>query len=554
MLGANPRTAFARSLTRVLVLGGYGGFGGRISQRLAAAGHEVIVAGRNEAKARVFCGGDPALVPALVDRVAVAKALAEHRPDTLVDASGPFQALDHVVPRACIEAGVNYLDIADGRAFVCGIAGLDAAAKAAGVIVISGASSVPALSGAVVRQLTAGMTRVDAVEMAISASNRAAAGPAVAASILSQTGQTLRVWLGRRWTTCFGWQSLERVRFEIEGQCPIAGRLVGLVDVPDLELLPARLPGRPAIVFRAGTELTFQNLALWFASWPVRWRIVRSLTPFARLLRPLQRLTAKLGSDRSAMVVRVFGRIGDKRLERRWTLIANDGDGPEIPTLSIVPLVARIVEGSEPPGARDAGQCLSLTDYQPAFDRLSIVSQTSDYGASSPLYARVMGTDFDRLPSSVRAMHDVLRDGGASGSAKVTGASSPVATLIARMIGFPREGTYAAHVHFIERDGVERWTRTFGEHSFQSELSQRGGCLVERFGSLRFAFDLALNLDGLTMVMRRWWLGPLPMPLALAPRSPAREWEESGRFHFDVPITLPLIGTLVHYRGWLEKS
>lgn len=155
MLDGDSRAAFARSLTRVLVLGGYGGFGGRISRRLAAAGHEVIVAGRDEAKARAFCGGDTALVPALVDRVAIAKALAEHMPDTVVDASGPFQVMDYVVPRACIEAGVHYLDIADGRAFVCGIAELNAEAKAAGVIVISGASSVPALSGAVVRQLTA---------------------------------------------------------------------------------------------------------------------------------------------------------------------------------------------------------------------------------------------------------------------------------------------------------------------------------------------------------------------------------------------------------------
>ena len=31
----------------------------------------------------------------------------------------------------------------------------------------------------------------------------------------------------------------------------------------------------------------------------------------------------------------------------------------------------------------------------------------------------------------------------------------------------------------------------------------------------------------------------------------AREYEADGRFHFDVPITLPLVGLLIHYRGWL---
>jgi hypothetical protein len=38
----------------------------------------------------------------------------------------------------------------------------------------------------------------------------------------------------------------------------------------------------------------------------------------------------------------------------------------------------------------------------------------------------------------------------------------------------------------------------------------------------------------------------------MLPRGIAREYEANGRFHFDVPIALPLIGLLVHYRGWLE--
>lgn len=109
----------------------------------------------------------------------------------------------------------------------------------------------------------------------------------------------------------------------------------------------------------------------------------------------------------------------------------------------------------------------------------------------------------------------------------------------------------ALHVHFREVDGEEIWTRDFGGRCFHSRLSRRGQWLIERFGPLRFAFDLPSNERGLTMVMRRWWLGPLPLPLWLAPRSVAREWAEEERFLFDVPIALPLIGRLVHYRGWL---
>ncbi|MBX7483354.1 hypothetical protein [Qipengyuania qiaonensis] len=37
-------------MSLILVLGGYGGFGGRISRRLSDAGHEVVVAGRSLAR------------------------------------------------------------------------------------------------------------------------------------------------------------------------------------------------------------------------------------------------------------------------------------------------------------------------------------------------------------------------------------------------------------------------------------------------------------------------------------------------------------------------
>lgn len=46
----------------VLVLGGYGVFGGRLSRRLVARGIDVLVAGRSLERARTFCaehGGRP---------------------------------------------------------------------------------------------------------------------------------------------------------------------------------------------------------------------------------------------------------------------------------------------------------------------------------------------------------------------------------------------------------------------------------------------------------------------------------------------------------------
>lgn len=467
---------------RILLLGGYGGFGARIAQRLAAAGHEVLVAGRSHEKAAHFCAGRPGLPLALDRNTGLAAVLAEERPALLIDAAGPFQGAGYGVARACIAAGCHYLDIADGRDFAAGIGELDEAAQAAGVAVISGASSVPALSGAVVRELAAGMESVSAIEMAISASNRATAGPSVTKAIFSYIGKAIPLWRGRRKAMGHGWQDLQRLDFTIAGQPPLRGRLVGLADVPDLALLPGRLPGRPAVTFRAGTEMATQNLALWLASCPVRWGWLADLARFVPLVLRAQKLTSGFGSDRSGMMVRLFGLAEGARVERRWTLIAGQGDGPEIPGLAAAILVDRLAAGTIAPGARDAGELLTLAEFEPAF---------SSRQRPGRVHARTAPA-----AAAARASH-----GGST-----------------------------------------------------SELSQDGEYLVERFGPLRFGFHLAADGEGLTMHLKRWWLGPIALPLALAPRSLAREWEADGRFQFDVPIALPLIGTVVYYRGWLQRK
>ena len=540
-------------MSAILVIGGYGGFGGRLSRRLAAAGHAVLVAGRRAEAAERFCAGLPSCRPVVFDRRSdPAPLLARLRPALVIDAAGPFQNSSYQVPSACIAASVPYLDLADGRNFVTGIGMLDASAHAAGVPVLSGASSVPALSDAVVRHLVAGLDRVSAIELTISASNRATAGRSVAAAILGTVGQPIRLWRSGRWRTAHGWQEPRRERITLTGGRSIGSRWVALADVPDLDLLPERVAGRPAVTFRAGTELFVQNAALWLASWAVRWGWLRSLSGLAGTLLPLQRLTARLGTDRSGMVVRVFGWRGAERLERRWTLIARHGDGPKIPTLAAALLAERVLAGRVGAGARDAGQELSLADFVESFAALAVDQETREIACAEPLYRRVLGERFSVLPPAVASLHSVLRDGGADGHAVVTRGRHPLARLVARTMRFPPAGEHPLHVAFEERGSVERWTRDFGGRRFTSRLSQRGEQLVERFGPLRFRFDLPADKRGLRMVMRGWSFAGLPMPLALAPRSDAKEWEEHGAFHFHVDIALPLIGPVVRYRGWLR--
>ncbi|WP_404406593.1 DUF4166 domain-containing protein [Pelagibacterium halotolerans] len=536
----------------MLVLGGYGGFGARLTHRLVGHGHSVLVAGRNAEKAAAFCASVVGTTPIVADRDGdIGRVLADHRPDLLIDAAGPFQGSGYQVALACAKASVPYIDLADARGFVVNIGTLNEAARAGNVPIISGASSVPALSGAVARHLAEGMDTVRSVEMAISASNRATSGVSVAAAILSYVGKPISLWRGGRWTQGWGWQELRRDSFRIPGKPPLPARWFALADVPDNELMPDMLPGRPAVTFRAGTDISLQTLGLWLISWPVRWLRIASLEKLAPLIPPLQRLTRFLGSDRSGMRVTLKGTIAGRRIERSWILLADNGDGPEIPTLAAAILTEVLVAGKLPAGAYDAGRLLALRDFEPVFTSLSIDHDIAEAELPQPLYGRILSARFARLPDAVRELHDICADGGAAGEAYVERGRSPAAGLIARVMGFPPAGKHALHVAFSERNGVETWTREFGRHRLRSYLSERDGQLVERFGPLRFRFALVADPASLEMQMRGWsWLG-IPMPMLLAPRSYAREWQEGGRFRFDVSVSLPLIGLIVRYTGWL---
>ncbi len=539
----------------VLVIGGYGGFGARVSLLLARDGFAVTIAGRDRGKAEAFCRQHPDLpLEALgLDRNQESKPLLEaRRPWLVIDAAGPFQGSDYRVARSCIAAACHYVDLADARDFVCGIAELDRDARAAGVCVVSGASSVPALTSAVADRLVAGLDRVTLIDVALSASNRASGSRSVTQAILSYVGKPVRIWRGGGWREAVGWQELERLRFCVPGEKQIR-RHVAICDVPDLELLPARYPGHPAVRFRAGSELAVQNVAVWLLSWPVRWGWMRSLRALAGPGLRLQQLLRPLGGDRSAMRVLVKGWIGERAVERHWTVYASSGDGPWIPSLA-APLVARKLAGDAvPAGARSAAGLLALEAFEHMFASFAIRTHREER-STEPLYRRIMGAGFDRLPPAVRGMHMLIGDGAAAGQGSVeTGGRA--GRLIGRIFGLPAANpNVPVRVWFEETEGVEVWHRSFGSHSFSSRLSESGDLLVERFGPLCFAFSLVGEANALAMHLKRWRFGRLPLPLRLAPRIRGREEERAGRFHFDVEIRLPLIGLLVRYSGWLCPS
>jgi short subunit dehydrogenase-like uncharacterized protein len=162
-----------RSL-RILVIGGYGVFGGRLVRLLAdEEGLTLLVAGRSRSKAEAFCRGvfgRATIVPELLDRDAdLAVSITSLRPDIVVDAAGPFQnyGVDaYRIAEASVTYGADYIDLADASGFVNHIGRLDGLARDRGRFIIYGLSTCPALTAAVVRHLTkdlAGVSEIEAV-------------------------------------------------------------------------------------------------------------------------------------------------------------------------------------------------------------------------------------------------------------------------------------------------------------------------------------------------------------------------------------------------------
>jgi saccharopine dehydrogenase-like NADP-dependent oxidoreductase len=183
---------------RVLLLGGYGAFGGRIAERLAREPDiEVIIAGRSlerasEFAARLQSSARARITPLRLDGTQVAADdLAALRPLLVINASGPYQLQDYGLARACIAEGAHYLDLADARGFVTGIGALDAQAREAGVLVVCGASTVPAISAAVIDEHAPRFAALEAATIVIAPGNSFDPGLATTQSILGTLGRPI---------------------------------------------------------------------------------------------------------------------------------------------------------------------------------------------------------------------------------------------------------------------------------------------------------------------------------------------------------------------------
>ena len=554
---------------KILILGGYGTFGGRLAQLLADEPRlTLLIAGRSAEKATEFCHNLPAsaqLLPLVFDRNGdIAAQLAASKPDILVDASGPFQmygTTPYRVVEACIAQRIHYLDLADGSDFVKGISTYNDAAKNQGIFVLSGVSSFPVLTAAIVRNLSQGLQSIHSIKGGIAPSPYAGVGLNVIRAIAGYAGQPIRLMRDGKEST--GYALTETMRYTIcpPGKLPLRNTRFSLVDVPDLQVIPHDWPGLESIWMGAGPVPEILHRALNGLAQLVKLKIIPSLLPFASIFHHAINIL-RWGEHRGGMFVSVEGIHEDgSKAERSWHLLAEGSDGPLIPSMAIEAIVRQMLDGKAPSaGARPATHDLELEDYETLFAKRTITTgfrQLLPQESAAPLYQRLLGTTWEQLPSPIRAMHDLHDAITAEGTAQVERGTRPLARLAATLIGFPQAGeNVPVQVSFRVDNGREVWQRSFAGKKFSSIQSEGKGrsqhLLMERFGPLLFSIGLVFDQQKLHLVVRSWSLFGFPLPRFLAPTGETYEQVIDNVFHFHVHISHPLTGLIVRYRGWLN--
>lgn len=348
-----------------LVLGGYGFFGARICTALAAnKSIHLLIGGRDAGKAHALASqlGLSSEQALAIDATAtdLAERLSALDVDTVIHTAGPFQGQDYSVARAAIAAGANYIDLADGRDFVAGIGQLDALARERGVLVTSGASSLPALSSAVVDRYLPRFRQLVSIRHAI-ASGARAPGLATMRGVFSYCGKPFLRPVDGKPVQAHGWLDLTRHRFP----APVGPRLLGSCDVPDLALFQQRYPGVQTVTFHAGFASAPGHLFIWAASQLVRLGVLRSLVPLVAPLHAVSKWLEPLLSDKGAMFVAMEGTgVDGAPLCLTWQLLAEQNHGPHIPCGAAIALATMLPRGDKlPQGAMPCMGILTVEDY-----------------------------------------------------------------------------------------------------------------------------------------------------------------------------------------------
>lgn len=553
---------------RVLIIGGTGVFGRRLAAHLADVDRiDLIVSSRSQAKAGQLAtclnqNAEKSYVRgiALDHAKNLAAQLQDLQPFAVIDCSGPFQIANYDSARAILGSGAHLIDLADARDYLAGFAdNLGHLAVKNGVSAMTGASSTPTLSTCVTDHIAADWQRVDTIDICITPGGKSEVGQSVIAAILSYAGKFVPIWRDGKRDNAIGWTTSQSVVIPELGK-----RRVALVETYDAEYLGDRYKVKSRVSFSAGLESSIEQLGVETLAQLRKRKQIGNLSPLAPFLLTARKITRIPTSDRGGMMVKISGLDAQGTFcIATWSLVASNDHGPNIPILPAAAALQNLRDGTVPKGAILAHQQVTLPQILAQMAPYEINTETNYAKIGESIFETYLSPDtYQTLPFAVQDFHAQTAAPVWAGEADIETGNHLIAKVAMRLFGFPVAGSNVPVRVRVDRyldhrgHPRERWTRIFPDSIMSSVLgSQKGGEFTETFGPFTFVLGISAAPEGIEMHIKKWRLGRIPLPLALAPQSLAREdQDEQARFRFDVRLSLPFVGLIVYYKGWLAPQ
>ena len=249
-------------MRRVIVLGGLGQFGRTAAQELRRLGVNPLIASRGAGAELRVDANDAASLRATLKKG-----------DVIVDAAGPFHARTTALIDTAIEVGFDVVDLNDDLQYAQNVLENERDIAVAQIRVLSSASSVSAISAAVIQQC--GIMAPRRVTAYLAPASRHTANRGTALSLLRSVGRPVQVFRRGRLESRVGWSEASRFSFP----APV-GRINGrLFESADAIYLPRIWPTLQQVEMYVDTNTVGVNSLLQLAALadPVRELLQRKL-------------------------------------------------------------------------------------------------------------------------------------------------------------------------------------------------------------------------------------------------------------------------------------
>eukprot|EP01130_Rhizamoeba_saxonica_P015768 TRINITY_DN7127_c0_g1_i2.p1 TRINITY_DN7127_c0_g1~~TRINITY_DN7127_c0_g1_i2.p1 ORF type:complete len:577 (+),score=90.14 TRINITY_DN7127_c0_g1_i2:11-1741(+) len=546
---------------KIMILGGTGNFGYEIAQQLLSQSQfKILICSRNLEKSQKAVNIMKKSNSALDDQIVPFEIDindSEHLPDLIkrsgadlvIDATGPYLG-DYSLARTCIEQGVSFIDLADQHGHVNNFQKeLDADCKKNGVFAITGASTFPGLSGAMIDHIIKDKIKhVQKIEMYMSPGNHHDKGISTIKSALSYCGSKIEF----KDSVKYGWNELETIYFLG------SKRYITHVDIPDRSIY-AKYFGNPVVITKAGIELKTAMIGIKILSWLCRMGILKDVNQYSSSLKKLIDIFRNCGTDTGCMKVKVVGTDHkNNKIQGSCTLLALQGDGPYIPVHPACIIAEKYVKG-ELTGKTGAFPCIGFFSMEEFLESMrgKQIHKFTDYDTygNDDKNAFYLGlTDHTRtnLPKGIINFH--CKEGIVEGTLTVWRKPGLLSYLLAKIAGVPQPKNHQSEMKCVVETSNNKWKRDFEGQILSSNWSFEKGICCETIGLWKFAFMLLPSKtenEGFEHIFKRAWFMNIPIPRSLSP-SPVGKTiahKDGLGWYVQTELSIPVFGKIYSYEG-----